>query len=337
MTGLPLRFGVLGCADIALKRTLPGLRAHPDVHLVAVASRSADKAERFAAQFDCAAVHGYQRLLDDPGITAVYLPLPAVLHAEWIERALLAGKHVLVEKPLTSSHFQTTELTGLADRLGLVLLENMMFLQHSQHARVAELIAAGAIGELRSMSSVFTIPPKPAGDIRYQPETGGGALLDIGCYPVRTAMHFLGEDLIIDGSVLRYDRARQVILSGAVLLTGGAGVIAHLEFGMEHSYRSDYEFAGSTGRLVVERAFTPPPDHKPVIRIQRAHGTEEIVGPAEDQFLAMVDYFVRAVRGTANWVAATAESVRLAWLLDQIAIRAHTVFTANAIPYPYTV
>ncbi|WP_410873275.1 Gfo/Idh/MocA family protein [Nocardia sp. A7] len=328
---MPVRFGVLGCAEIAQRRTIPGLLAHPDIELVAVASRDANKAARFAAEFGCAAMTGYQRLLDDDDISAIYLPLPAMLHADWVERALLAGKHVLVEKPLGSSHFQAVELTELAREKRLVLLENMMFLQHSQHRRAAELLADGAIGELRSFSSTFTIPPKPPDDIRYQ-AAGGGALLDIGCYPVRTAMYFLGDDLTVDGAVLRHDRARGVVLSGAALLTNAAGVIAHLNFGLEHSYRSDYEFAGSTGRLVVDRAFTPPPSYAPVLRLHRQSGTDEIALPPEDQFQAMLNFFVAAVRGDEETSTSVAETVRLARMLDTIAIRAHTVYTR---PGPY--
>ncbi|MGW4364403.1 Gfo/Idh/MocA family protein [Nocardia takedensis] len=326
-----LRFGVIGCAEIAERRTIPGLLAHPEIDLVAVASREADKAGRFAQRFGCAAVQGYDHLLEDADISAVYIPLPAMLHAEWVERALLAGKHVLVEKPLGSSHFQAVELTELARGKGLVLLENMMFLRHSRHRRVAELLADGAIGALRGLTSTFTIPPKPPDDIRYQP-TGGGALLDIGCYPARAAMYFLGPDLTVDGSVLRYDRSREVVLSGAVLLTNSAGVIAHLDFGLEHSYRSDYELSGSTGRLTVERAFTPPPTFSPTVRIHRQSGTEEIVLPPEDQFLGMLDFFVDAVRGAADPSPSVDETVGLARLLDTIALRAHTVYSRHG-PY----
>jgi NDP-hexose-3-ketoreductase len=184
----PLRFGLLGCADVAWRSMLPAMTADPDISVVAVASRNVARARRFADRFGCEAMTSYERLLARSDIDAVYVPLPAMLHAEWVEEALLTGKHVLAEKPLTHSHQATSRLFQLAHARGLHLLENFMFLRHTQHTAVASLLADGAIGELRGFESAFTIPPRPADDIRYQPDVGGGALLDIGVYPIRAAV-----------------------------------------------------------------------------------------------------------------------------------------------------
>jgi NDP-hexose-3-ketoreductase len=220
--------------------------------------------------------------------------LPALLHAEWVERSLDAGKHVLVEKPMTGSPAQTDRLLELAHSRGLVLLENFMFLFHSQHAAVRKQLADGAIGELRGFSSAFTIPPKPAGDIRYLRDVGGGAFLDFGGYPVRAALHFLGGDLDIVGAVFRHDRAYDVVMSGSVLLTTPQGVPARLTFGMEHSYLNRYTVAGSTGVMRLDRVFTPPESHHPVLRIERQDHREEIVLPPDHQFANVVRAFARA-------------------------------------------
>jgi NDP-hexose-3-ketoreductase len=252
--------------------------------------------------------------------------VPAALHAGWAHRALSAGKHVFVEKPLATGARETERLIGLARERGLVLLENMMFVHHPQHDRVAEFVADGAIGELRSMSSGFTIPPKPPDDIRYQPGLDGGALLDIAVYPIRAALRFLGPDLHLVGALLRFDRGAGVEVGGGVLLSNPRGVTAELTFGMEHAYRTGYQLRGSIGTLSLDRVFTPPPEHHPVVRIERQDHREEIVLPAADQFARIVRLFVGAVRdGNADLSAWHDWSRRQAALVDEIRARAEYV------------
>ncbi|WP_437010045.1 Gfo/Idh/MocA family protein [Streptomyces sp. enrichment culture] len=321
----PVRFGVLGCADIAWRRTLPAMRAEPSVDIRAVASRDPAKAERFTGRFGGAAVKGYAELLKRDDVDAVYIPLPAALHTEWVERALLAGKHVLAEKPLTTRAPETARLFDLASERGCLLLENMMFLHHPQHRRVDELVSGGAIGELRSFESTFTIPPRPPEDPRYLPDVGGGSLVDIGVYPLRAALRFVGGRLRLVGGALRVERARGAVVGGSVLLSDPAGVTAQLHFGMEHSYCSAYELRGSSGRLRLDRAFTPPPDHRPTVWVERQDGAEEISLPAGDQFANIVAAFAAAVLsgdgggGVARDLAAqNADSLRQAELVDAI-------------------
>ncbi|URN01204.1 Gfo/Idh/MocA family oxidoreductase [Actinomadura madurae] len=314
----PLRFGVLGCADIAWRRTLPALSAAPGVEVAAVASRTEAKAARFAAAFGCAPVRGYEALLASPGIDAVYVPLPAMLHAEWVEKALRAGKHVLAEKPLTGSADSTARLLRLAGSLGLVLLENVAFPHHAQHARVQELLADGVIGDVRDFTAVFTIPPLPPDNVRYRPAVGGGALLDNGIYPIRAALHYLGTDLEILDAVLRVQEGTEVPVSGRVLACTPDGVTADLVFGMQHSYRTSCEFAGSAGRLSLDRAFTPPPTFQPVVRIERQDHREEIVLPADEQFRNVVGHFAEAVRSGAAPDDGTAASLRQARLVADV-------------------
>jgi len=295
----PVRFGVVGCADIAWRRTLPTLVASPDARLAAIASRNATKAARFAAEFDCSSTLGYDSLLESPDIDAVYVPLPTMLATEWIEKALLAGKHVLAEKPLTAATESTVRLLRLARTNRLVLLENVAFMHHAQHAAVLELLDKGAIGELRDFSSAFTIPPLPSGNIRYQPNVGGGALLDMGIYPIRAALRFLGHGIEVVGAVLRQQAQTGAVVSGRILGYTQRGIAIDLSFGMQHSYRSSYEFAGSTGRLMLDRAFTPSATHQPVIRVERQDHREQITLPADDQLANVIAFFARAVR-TAN-------------------------------------
>ncbi|MFD9043706.1 Gfo/Idh/MocA family protein [Streptomyces bottropensis] len=293
--GRVLRIGVLGCADIAWRRMLPAIVAEPRTRLVAVAGRDAAKARRFTARFGGEPVEGYERLLGRTDLDAVYVPLPTGLHARWAVEALGRGLHVLVEKPLATGRAEAAAMLTAARGAGLCLMENLMFLHHGQHEEVRRLVAAGEIGEPRSLSASFGIPALPAGDIRHRADLGGGCLLDVGVYPLRTARLLLGPELDPVGAVLRVDPALGVDVAGHVLLTTPAGVTAELSFGFEHAYRCSYALWGGAGRIVLDRAFTPPPTLRPVLRLEQQDLVREYTLPADDQYAAVVRSFAAAV------------------------------------------
>ncbi|GGT68387.1 Gfo/Idh/MocA family protein [Streptomyces lateritius] len=329
-----LRIGVAGCADIALRRMLPAFAASPHTEPTAVASRSSEKARAAAETFGCAAVEGYDALLERPDVDAVYIPLPVALHAPWTERALRAGKHVLAEKPLTARAADTARLLDLARERGLVLAENYLFVHHSAYTAVRDLVEAGAIGGVRALSASFTIPPRPADDIRYRADLDGGALLDIGVYPLRLASLLLGSELRVRGAVLRHDTVRGVDLGGSALLGDpGTGVSAQLVFGMEHAYTAGWRLLGSEGSLTLDRAYSPPAGHRPVLRIERPDGTEERILPAHDQATAAVAAFAEAVRRAGQGAGQdkgrssgdAAAVLRQAELVDAVRQAAHLV------------
>ncbi|MFJ4917248.1 MULTISPECIES: Gfo/Idh/MocA family protein [unclassified Streptomyces] len=318
----PLRLGLLGCGDIAARRTLPALLRTPGLELAATAARDPARAKAFADLFGGTPARSYEDLLGRAEVDAVYLCLPTMHHAAWAERALRAGKHVLVEKPLATRGAEAEALYELARERGLVLLENFMFLHHGTQRRVAGLLADGVLGEVRAVSAAFTIPPRPPGDTRYDPRTGGGALLDSGVYPLRAALRFLGCGLTVAGAVLRTDEEYGVDLSGAVLLAAPEGAVAQLRFGMEHHYRSWYEIQGSAGTLSVDHVYTTAPDHEPVVRLATGTGQTEIRVPAEDHFEAVLRFFAASVRAPGarrpGLPLLGEESRRQAGLLDEI-------------------
>ncbi|MFE6104083.1 Gfo/Idh/MocA family protein [Streptomyces laurentii] len=323
-----VRIGVLGCADIARRRMMPAMAAARGVELVAVASRDLAKARETADRFRCAPVRGYGELLERDDVDAVYVPLPAALHAEWARAALLAGKHVLAEKPLSTELDSTRELLELARERGLVLMENVMFVHHPQHRAVLDLVEDGAIGELRSFQSTFTIPALPDDDIRHRPELGGGALWDTGVYPVRAALHLLRRELDVVGATLSVSPGRQIDTAGAVLFQAEGEVSVQLSFGLDHAYRSSYELCGTTGRLVLDRAFTPPADHVPVLRWERETIVEYVELEPFDQVAATVAAFAGAV--DAGMAGGVGDSLRQAVLLDGIRRAAeHSSSTQN--------
>ncbi|MDX3691352.1 Gfo/Idh/MocA family oxidoreductase [Streptomyces europaeiscabiei] len=317
----PLRVGVMGLASIARRRLLPALAACPETRLVCVASRDQAAAWKTAAHLGCQAVADYDALLARPDIEAVYVPLPAALHARWVRRALEAGKHVLAEKPLTTDADTTRELLALARARRLVLQENVMFVHHAQHVAVRRLLAEGAIGEVRAVHAAFTVPRPPDGDIRHSAELGGGALGDMGVYPVRAALHLLGGALEVAGAVFTRSRGSEVEVGGTALLHIPEGAVATCAFGMEDSYRSRYEVWGSRGSIRVEHAFTPPAGHPPVLRVERGQDVEELTLPPDDQVVNTVAAFATAVRA-GRPAPGEAATLRQAELLDDIRLEA---------------
>lgn len=313
-----LRFGVLGTAGIARRRMLPALTEASGVEPVAVASRSLAAATSVADEFGLTAVEGYQALLSRDDVDAVYIPLPTGLHAEWIEAALAAGKHVLCEKALVPEHATAEKLVAQARAAGLLLMESFMFLHHSQHAAVRAMVADGVIGDPKVFSSAFGIPPRPEGDVRYAADLGGGALLDVGVYPIRAAQLFLGSELTVVGSVLRKDPRYDVDVAGNALLSTSDGVTAELSFGFEHGFHSMYALWGSKGRLSLDRAFTPPNDLAPVVRVEDDNGVREVSLPADRQFVNIAETFARTVRDGGDFTVHGDDILRQAALVTAV-------------------
>jgi dTDP-3,4-didehydro-2,6-dideoxy-alpha-D-glucose 3-reductase len=313
-----LRFGVMGTAGIARRRMLPALQAAPSVEPVAVASRNAGLAARMAEEFALTPVTGYQALLDRDDIDAVYIPLPTGLHAEWVEAALAAGKHVLCEKAFVPELATAEKLVAQARAAGLLLMESFMFLHHSQHAAVREMLADGVIGELRMFSGAFGIPPRPEGDVRYAAELGGGSLLDVGVYPIRAAQLYLGPDLTVVGSVLRTDPRYGVDVAGSALLSTEDGRTAELSFGFEHGFHSTYALWGSAGRISLERAFTPPDDMTPVVRVADQDGVREVTLPADHQYVNIAEAFARTVLDVGDFAPHGEDILRQAALVTAV-------------------
>lgn len=288
-----LRVGVLGCASIARRRMLPALAAAPGVTLAAVAGRDPARTAEVAARHGCRAAGSYASLLDADLLDAVYVPLPAALHARWVGAALGAGLHVLAEKPLTTDPARTAALLDAAARRGLALVENVFFPHHPQLAAVRAALAEGRIGRVRSFSAVFAVPAPPPRDIRWDPALGGGALFDTGVYPVRAAVELLGAGLAVESAALRTGPSG-VDVAGTALLRAADGVPAHLEFGIDARYRSGYRVRGTHGTLTVRHAFTPPADHVPDVVLHRAGRRERLPVPAADQVARTVAAFARA-------------------------------------------
>lgn len=292
----PLRIGVMGCADIAWRAMIPAMIECEETSLIAVASRTQEKAHKFAAHFKCDAVTGYDQLLRRNDIDAIYMPLPTGLHEVWVTKTLEAGKHLLVEKSFAEDLASAKKMLDLAEKKKLLVLENFLFPHHSQHAWILDKISSGELGEIHLFRATFGFPPLQADNFRYDRRLGGGALLDAGAYVVKAAQIFMGTDLRLRGASLKYDAERGVDIHGNVLLENSRGQAAQLSFGFDYYYQCQYEFLGSKGKLVAERAFTPPPGFTPSLRIEHQGRKHELSLPADNHYVNMLRFFARTVR-----------------------------------------
>lgn len=289
-----LRIGVLGCASIAKRSVIPAIKSIAEFELVAIASRTKEKAANFAEEFECDAVVGYQELIDRKDIDVIYMPLPTGLHEEWVVKALEAGKHIHIEKSLAMNYDSAKRMVELAREKGLLIMENFMFIYHQQHQFVKGLIAQGEIGEVRCFRSSFGFPPLEKDNFRYNSELGGGALLDAAAYTVRVSQYFLGNDIKVEAATLNTMNT-EVDLFGGAYLKAPNGMFAEVAVGFDNFYQCNYEIWGSKGKIISQRAFTPGVDFKPTITLEQQGDNINYEIGAENHFVNILNEFKRCV------------------------------------------
>jgi predicted dehydrogenase len=293
MADLPkLRWGILGCARITRRGLVPGIRASSLGELHALSSRDLATARAWAEEFSVPRAYGsYEELVADPKVDAIYIPLPNELHRAWVIAAADAGKHVLCEKPLALDAAEARAMAEHCRSRGVVLMEAFMWRHQPRTARIRQLVAEGAIGELRLVRSSFSFPIEP-GDWRLDPARGGGALWDVGCYGVSTARLFAGGEPEACRAVARFSPAG-VDLSLAASLRFPNGVLGQIDCSFEQPFRCSYELVGTGGVIEVPDAYLPPA--RPIARLRTADTAKDLVFDGRNQYGEMVDALARAV------------------------------------------
>ena len=227
-----IQWGVLGTADIAHGATIPGMKTAENCELYAIAGRSMEKAQQFQREFGFQkAYEGYEALLKDPEVEAVYIPLPNSLHAEWSIRALQAGKHVLCEKPLAPTEAEAERMFRAAEENHVFLMEAFAYLHNPAVDAMKAELEAGTIGEVRYIDSAFIAGRRPDTDIRLRKETYGGALYDLGCYPVSLILWLTGAEPTEVRAAGRFSK-NGVDLETSVILHFDNGVTAGADCAM---------------------------------------------------------------------------------------------------------
>ena len=288
-----IAWGLLSTARIN-GAVIAAARASEDADVVAVASRDDERARSYAEQFGVPRAHGsYEALLADPEVEAVYVSLPNALHVEWTIRALEAGKHVLCEKPMDRRPPEVARAFGVAERAGLVLSEAFMWRHHPQTRRLGELLAEGAIGDVRLVRASFSFALAGDGDVRLDSALDGGSLTDVGCYCVSGARLAAGGEPV---SVLaeRVTGPSGVDVRFAAILRFDGDVVATIDCGLDIPARNELEVVGSEGRLVLA---DPWHCRNPLISLERDGKPWFVEVQAADSYRLELEDMAAAIRG----------------------------------------
>lgn len=292
-----VRWGVLGTARIATVHVIPALQQAEHAEVTAVASRHLERAEAAARTLGLATAYGsYEELLADPEIDAVYIPLPNDLHVAWSMRALAAGKHVLCEKPigLSSAEAQTL-LEGARRYPNLKVMEAFMYRFHPQWQHAREMVAAGELGDLRSIQSFFSYSNTDPSNIRNQPEHGGGGLMDIGCYNISYSRYIFGSEPVRVVAVAEMDPVFKTDRLVSAVLDFGASGTATFTCSTQLVPYQRVNIFGTRGRIEVEIPVNAPSNQP--CRLSRQHDStiDEILFETCNQYTLQGEAFSLAV------------------------------------------
>lgn len=295
-----VRWGVLGVANIAVQKVIPGMQRGKRCEITAIASRDIEKARRAAQQLGIPKAYGsYEELLADPQIDAVYNPLPNHLHVEWTIKAAEAGKHVLCEKPISLTVEEAIPLLSVRDRTGVLIEEAFMVRTNPQWVSVLEMIRAGKIGEVRSLIGYFSYNNQDPNNIRNILEFGGGALMDIGCYLIYfSRLIFAEEPRRVVGLIENNAESHTDVLTSAILDFPSGQSIFTCSTRVTPYQR--IQVIGTRGRIEIQVPVNAPPDKPCNVFVDDGSdlfggGIETLEFEPTDQYTVQGDLFSQSI------------------------------------------
>jgi D-xylose 1-dehydrogenase (NADP+, D-xylono-1,5-lactone-forming) len=318
---MTVAWGLLSTARIN-RRIVEAAGKSERAEVVAVASRTAARAQAYAREYGIERAHGsYEALLEDPAVDAVYVSLPNSLHVEWTSRALEAGKHVLCEKPFSRDPKATERVFGRAEELGLIVSEGFMWRHHPQTAKLVELAAEDVIGRLRLVRAAFCFDlafvhgPE---DARLDPALDGGSLMDVGAYCVNAIRLLAGEPLRVQALPALGPSGVDVAVAATLALSND--VLAHFDAGFVVPRRAALEVVGEEATLFVADPWQP---HTPRIELGRPTAEDsverELIEVEQaDSYLLELDNVSAAVLGEADLLLGRADAVGQAHALEAL-------------------
>ncbi|GAA5160079.1 Gfo/Idh/MocA family oxidoreductase [Viridibacterium curvum] len=309
-----VRWGILGYARIARLSAIPAILRAGNAELSAIASRDAAKLAECATQFPLARLHmTYDALLADPDVDAIYVPLPNSQHRDWTIAALEAGKHVLCEKPIALTARQARDMGAAAKHADRLLMEAFMYRYTDRIRQVRTVLASGELGVIRHVNASFRFFLDRENTIKEQAGLGGGALYDVGCYPI----NLLG--LITEKLPVRCQAYAEmkggVDVNLSALLQYGDGMIANLHCGFNAHPFMHAEVIGTQGRLEIRDTFT---DAAGELYVYTTTGTRSIAVAESDRYGAEFRDFSAAILEGRTPLLTLEESIRNMEVLDMI-------------------
>ncbi|HEY1010813.1 MAG: Gfo/Idh/MocA family protein [Daejeonella sp.] len=291
-----IRWGILSTAKIGVEKVIPAMKLGKYSTVAAIASRDPDQASKAASSLQIPKSYGsYQDLLDDSDVDAVYIPLPNHLHVEWAIKALNAGKHVLLEKPVGLSSTEAKKLLVAAkEKPGLKVMEAFMYRHHPQWQKAKMLVENGDIGKLRSIQTFFSYYNTDPENIRHNPQFGGGGLMDIGCYCISLSRYIFGQEPSRVSGLVEFDPLFKTDRMASAILDFSEGTSAFTCSTQIMPFQRVNIF-GDTGGIEIEIPFNAPPDRPTRLWLHTMERTQEIVFDICDQYTIQGDLFSKAI------------------------------------------
>ncbi len=317
-----IRWGILSTAKIGVEKVIPAMRRGDRTEVVAIASRSLDKAQAAASKLAIGKAFGsYEELLADPDVDAIYNPLPNDQHVSWSIRALEAGKHVLCEKPIAVSANEGRLLVEAGDKFPrLKLMEAFMYRHHPQWKLAKELVTSGRVGSLRTIQTFFSFYNDDPSNIRHDPAKGGGGLMDIGCYAISLSRWIMDAEPSRVMGLVEVHPEWGVDRTASAILDFGAKGSATFTCSMAVTPYQVVQIIGTQGRIELsEVPFNAPRDKPCVVRLQPRDGpVERIEVETCDQYTIQGDLFARAILDDTPVPTPIADAVRNMEVIEAI-------------------
>ena len=318
-----IRWGVLGAANIAIKKVIPAMQRGEFCEVAAIASRNLERARRATRDLNIPKFYGsYEDLINDAEIDAVYNPLPNNLHCEWTTKAATAGKHVLCEKPIAMTIAEAEKLIETRNQTGVKIQEAFMVRTHPQWLAVRDLVQQDRIGRLQAITGFFSYFNIEAANIRNKTETGGGALFDIGCYCINISRFITGEEPRAVSALIERDPETKIDKTTSAILdfptcqstfTCSTQLVPHQRM----------QFFGSKGRIEVEIPFNIPVDQPTRIFLDDGAdlfgaNVETIKIPAANQYTIQGDLFSRAILENSEQAISLEDSLKNTAVIEAV-------------------
>ena len=312
---MSVNWGFIGAGVVASKALAPAVRSASNANLYAVASRDISKATNLSPE---RVYDNYDELINDPKVDAIYISLPNNFHAPIASRALRSGKAVLCEKPLTMNYQESLELVGLAALSKSLLVEAIWYRWHPRLIKACQQIAAGVIGEIKEINAAFTYVNSNKGNYRFDPALGGGALLDLGPYPLHLIPSLFGGEARVELLTVN----QEIGPSGVDLVTKVEALInGSIKFNFNVSFvgqlSQEISILGSSGEIkfLEGAAFTNWNEPSTLQVNDEIYSFESV-----DAYQLMVEAVSDVILGKPGWIPPHSESLFVMDLIDQIRV-----------------
>lgn len=296
-----IRWGILSTAKIGVVKVIPAMQQGKYCEITAISSRDLNEAKRVANSLGIPKAYGsYEELLSDSDIDAVYIPLPNHLHVDWAIKALEAGKHVLLEKPVGLSSKEAEKLIEASKgKPELKVMEAFMYRHHPQWQKAKKLVDEGAIGKLKSIQTFFSYYNTDPTNIRQNPDFGGGGLMDIGCYCISLSRFIFAEEPKRVNGLVEFDPNFKTdrMASGILDFPGGTSTFT---CSTQIVPFQRVNIFGDKGGIEIEIPFNAPPDKPTKLWLHTSEKKEEISFDICDQYTIQGDLFSKAILNNAE-------------------------------------